>query len=318
MRKFFYLFFLGNFCAVSLYADSFLTAQQFPKTFEDLSFQARLDLIEDGLQPFADLSAYDILNIVYTDENIPDEIAKDDAEDDAENNAGEVVSGKYSYEEDLNDNNGDHEYNKNHDYESHDKHGGYCQQIAPHIPQSQNIPIGKPVLMSDYKYCSGYGVRNFGTKDKPKYDNHYGFDIGCTEASYGRPVFTPANGVVERVKPNHRGSSAGNYILIDHKNGFKTYYMHLDTILVRQGQTVSAGCQIGTIGYTGGAKAFKKQFENVDYPVMRKGISHLHYEMHYSGSLQSVNDSNGNTIPIVHKFKGSQSIDPAPFMGVGK
>ena len=158
-------------------------------------------------------------------------------------------------------------------------------------------------------------MRNFGTKENPKYDNHYGFDIGCTEASFNRPVFTAASGIVERVKKNRRGSAAGNYILIDHQNGFKTYYMHLNTMLVEEGQRVSAGCQIATIGYTGGAKINKAAL-NVDYPQMRKEISHLHYEMHYSGSKTFVTDSNGNKIPIVHGFKNSQSIDPAYFMGV--
>ena len=171
------------------------------------------------------------------------------------------------------------------------------------------------MLESDYIYCSKYGVRNFGTVENPVYDNHYGFDIGCTLASFNRPVFTPADGVVRIVKKNRRGSSAGNYIMIDHQNGFQTYYMHLNTMLVRQGQKVSAGCQIGTIGYTGGAKAFKAAL-NTDYPVMRKSISHLHYEMHYTGNATSITDSHGKQIPIVHGFSGHKSINPAPFMGV--
>jgi murein DD-endopeptidase MepM/ murein hydrolase activator NlpD len=159
-------------------------------------------------------------------------------------------------------------------------------------------------------------VRNFGTKDEPKYDPHYGFDIGCTQDHYNKPVFTPADGIVELVRLNRRGSSAGNYIVINHQNGFKTYYMHLNAILVAPGQKVSAGCQIATIGYTGGAKAYQKQFANVNYPVMRKEISHLHYEIHYNGSAESVKDANNKTIQIVHKFENHKSVDPAYFMGI--
>lgn len=266
-----------------------LQATVFPKTVKDLSFQARNDLLAEGYEAFADLPAYDILTIVYTDQNIADEIAED--EKDYHEDDEEKITDKKT------------------------KKSMFCQEVAPHIPQNQTIPIGKPVLESDYIYCSPYGIRNFGTKENPKYDNHYGFDIGCTESSYNRPVFTTADGIVERVKKNHRGSSAGNYILINHKNGFKTYYMHLNSMLVTPGQFVPAGCQIATIGYTGGAKAFKSAL-NVDYPQMRKEISHLHYEVHYSGQQTYVTDANGKKIPIVHKFSNNQSIDPAYLMGV--
>ena len=283
------------------YGESFLKPTAFPKTFDDLNFIDRVTVRESGYEPFADLSAYDILNIVYTDQGINDDIASDDSN--IEYNDYTIPNTEtpteYTYKNDT-----------------PTKNSAYCQQSAPHIPKNQKIPFGKPVLESDYKYCSAYGVRNMGTKDKPKSDNHYGFDIGCTGTSYNRPVFTPADGIVERVQPNRRGSSAGNYIVINHENGFKTYYMHLNTMLVTKGQRVSAGCQIATIGYTGGAKAFKHQFANNDYPTMRKEISHLHYEMHYQGASKSVNDSNGKQVPIVHKFSNSQSIDPAYFMGI--
>lgn len=281
------LFLISNMiCCHYAFGSGFLSAQKFPTTYSDVSFVDRMQIEKAGYEPFADLSPYDILTIVHTDKNIAEEITTD----------AEIQSLTNP--------------------ETHIANIAYCQSMAPHIPQNQTIPFGKPVLDSDYKYCSGYGVRNFGTKNNPKPDNHYGFDIGCTSAQFGRPVFTPADGVVERVKPNSRGSSAGNYILINHQNGFKTYYMHLNTILVEQGQYVSAGCQIGTIGYTGGAKAYKSQFANVDYPTMRKEISHLHYEMHYKGSSNSFTDLNGKSVPVVHKFSGSASIDPAYFMGV--
>ena len=284
---------------MSCFATGFLKPTVFPTTFEDLSFVDRMAVRTSGYEPFADLSAYDILNIVYTDQGINEDIMTDEnnATDDDESEPSPKTNNDNQYEDDETTN------------------YAYCQQFATHIPKNQKIPFGKPVMESDYKYCSAYGVRNMGTKDKPKPDNHYGFDIGCTGAHYDRPVFTPADGIVERVQPNRRGSSAGNYIVINHENGFKTYYMHLNTMLVTKGQRVSAGCQIATIGYTGGAKAFKHQFANVDYPQMRKEISHLHYEMHYSGSQKYVTDPNGKQIPIIHKFANSQSVDPAYFMG---
>lgn len=278
-------------------ADSFLSAQGFPSTFNDLDFSTRQEFKAEDYALFAGLSAYDQLNIVYTDQDTAEEIAQNEATD-ATTPASTTTTPTI--------NTGASNSGPNTSSTT------FCAIKNPAIPSGQKIPIGKPVLESDYTFCSPYGKRNFGTKDKPKWDNHYGFDIGCTERHYNKPIFATADGTVDTVKYNKKGSSAGNYIRINHGNGFKTYYMHLNQILVQQGQHVSAGCQIGTLGNTGGAKAFKNTLQT-DYPTMKKSISHLHYEMHYSGNENSVSG-----IKIQHGFSNHKSVDPAYFMGVKK
>ena len=52
MKRIFYSFLIGFVCVAPLFADSFLTAQQFPKTFEDLSFNSRIDVLREGYLPF--------------------------------------------------------------------------------------------------------------------------------------------------------------------------------------------------------------------------------------------------------------------------
>ena len=47
------------------------------------------------------------------------------------------------------------------------------------------------------------------------------------------------------------GSAAGNYITIDHHDGFKSIYMHLNGFAVSNGTNVSAGQLIGYTGSTG-------------------------------------------------------------------
>lgn len=47
------------------------------------------------------------------------------------------------------------------------------------------------------------------------------------------------------------GSAAGNYITIDHHDGFKSIYMHLNGFAVSNGTNVSAGQLIGYTGNTG-------------------------------------------------------------------
>ena len=306
-RKNAFLLILGLCILMPLvaYCESLLKAQMFPKTFEDLSFASQMELKEEGYAPFADLSAYDILTILDTDEGIAEEIAADEAQTNSTN------ASQQQNQQTTTTTNTTAPTTVTPTAVQSNAQGGYCAIKNPEIPEHQKFPIGKPVFEAHYKFCSRYGYRKIYGKNDP----HYGFDIGCTEANFNNPVFAIADGVVEKVHNCSKGSSAGNYILINHKNGFKTYYMHLEKIFVTQGQEVSAGCQIAALGFTGGAKANKDSFANEMCPKMRKKISHLHYEIHYTGNQTSITE-NGKTIPIKHGYPKHKSVDPAYFMGV--
>ena len=43
----------------------------------------------------------------------------------------------------------------------------------------------------------------------------------------------------------------GNYVIIEHADGFSTVYAHMDEILCEKGQEVAQGDEIGTVGTTG-------------------------------------------------------------------
>ncbi|MGI9256181.1 MAG: M23 family metallopeptidase [Salinispira sp.] len=76
---------------------------------------------------------------------------------------------------------------------------------------------------------------------------HKGIDIA---GPYGLPILAAANGrVIESAYD--QSSGYGNYILIEHKYGFKTRYSHMGSRLVRVGDIVSQGNRIGTLGNTG-------------------------------------------------------------------
>ncbi len=74
---------------------------------------------------------------------------------------------------------------------------------------------------------------------------HFGIDFA---AESGTEIIACASGVVKEV-----GSDAekGNYIVIEDETGYVWKYMHLETSNVKQGDKVSMGSVIGTVGSTG-------------------------------------------------------------------
>jgi len=98
----------------------------------------------------------------------------------------------------------------------------------------------------------------------PRNPPHTGIDIGLRT---GDPVYAADNGVVAYAGWNDWGY--GYLIVLDHGNGFQTYYAHLSAIWVVCGQSVYQGTAIGAGGSTG-----------------RSSGPHLHFEIRYNGIPQ--------------------------------
>jgi len=62
----------------------------------------------------------------------------------------------------------------------------------------------------------------------------------------------------------------GIYVEIDHGNGFHTIYGHMSAVMVKAGQLVTQGQEIGLMGATGRASG-----------------SHLHFEIRFQGTPQN-------------------------------
>ena len=81
------------------------------------------------------------------------------------------------------------------------------------------------------------------------YAGHTGTDIVNRYNPYG-PIYAIDTGVVETASFHYIN---GNYVVIDHGGGVKTYYGHMSQMFVEPGQTVQRGDIIGMIGMTGWA-----------------------------------------------------------------
>jgi len=67
----------------------------------------------------------------------------------------------------------------------------------------------------------------------------------------------------------------GNLIVIDHRNGYATYYAHLSNIYVFEGQAVERGDVVGAVGSTGWSTGPHLHFEIRHYGVQQNPRAHL-------------------------------------------
>lgn len=128
---------------------------------------------------------------------------------------------------------------------------------------SQSDNSGSPQFTwpcpSSHNVTSPFGDRNSPTAGASS--NHKGIDIG---ASSGSPIVAAAAGTVT---VSTYSESAGNYVTIDHGNGFHTVYMHASARYVKVGQKVSAGQQIAAVGSTGYSTG-----PHLHFGVMKNGV----------------------------------------------
>ncbi len=92
---------------------------------------------------------------------------------------------------------------------------------------------------------------------------HNGVDLA---APIGTPIYAADEGVV--ISSEYKGSY-GNLVIIDHQNGYKTYYAHNSENLVSVGDTITKGDLIAKMGSTG-----------------RSTGPHLHFEVRYNDQPQ--------------------------------
>lgn len=116
-----------------------------------------------------------------------------------------------------------------------------------------------PAIVGTGTFIYPVGSRNF---TQYYWYGHRGIDIGLPE---GSAVFASDTGTVTYAGWNIYGY--GNLIVVNHGNGFETFYAHLSGIGVVPGQVVYQGNVIGSSGNTGNSSG-----------------PHIHFEIRYNSN----------------------------------
>ncbi|MCR4580412.1 MAG: M23 family metallopeptidase [Treponema sp.] len=99
-------------------------------------------------------------------------------------------------------------------------------------------------IAAKFRWSSPYGYRADPFTGVKTF--HTGTDMACPT---GTPILASMSGRVMKVGTMHR--IYGNYVIIDHGNGYQTLYAHMSKVIAAKGQWVSQGTRIGLVGSTG-------------------------------------------------------------------
>ena len=98
-------------------------------------------------------------------------------------------------------------------------------------------------ISASFRWSSPYGWRADPFTGVQSF--HTGTDMACPE---GTPILAAMSGKISEVGNNR---TYGNYIIINHGNGYQTVYAHMSKTIAKKGQWVTQGTKIGLVGSTG-------------------------------------------------------------------
>ena len=124
---------------------------------------------------------------------------------------------------------------------------------------TKKVPLGISLI----RPVSGIVTSRFGARWGR---SHKGVDIGAPQ---GTTIVAAASGTVTFAQYGY-GGGYGNHVIISHGNGVTTLYGHCTSLLVSEGQYVTQGQAIATVGSTGASTG-----------------NHLHLEIRVNGVAQN-------------------------------
>ena len=139
----------------------------------------------------------------------------------------------------------------------------YGTKERPVITPEKNANSGSSSSSSTF---FGYPLKGAGRVSStygPRWGTfHKGIDYA---APIGTPVYASAAGKV--IYSGYNSGGYGKLVIIDHNNGYQTYYAHNSQLYVNVGETVSKGERIAGVGSTGDSTG-----------------NHLHFEIRKNGT----------------------------------
>ena len=135
-----------------------------------------------------------------------------------------------------------------------------------HLPETSRLSADSPahgdfvLPLKAGTLTSPYGERNYNGSQQ----FHKGMDIAAEQDSEIAAVWNGTVIVAEQ-EPSY-----GNYIILQHDDGYTTLYAHCNKLLVQKGDIVKAGNVIALVGQTGDADGchlhleIKKEDKNLD------------------------------------------------------
>ena len=126
------------------------------------------------------------------------------------------------------------------------KEAKYDENLKRLALQGENPPSNATWVTptTNWRLTSPFGMRLHPVL---KYNRmHNGIDMAAPQ---GTPIYATRDGKVTKVA--YQAGGAGNYVSINHLDGFSSIYMHMTHYVVKKDQTVSAGQIIGYVGSTG-------------------------------------------------------------------
>ena len=142
------------------------------------------------------------------------------------------------------------------------KEAKYDEYLAKLALQGDNPPSNATWItpVSGYRLTSAFGMRKHPVLGVNRM--HNGIDMACAA---GTPIYATRAGTVTTA--SYQANGAGNYVSINHLDGFSSIYMHMTHYVVSKGQSVSQGQLIGYVGNTGISTG-----------------DHLHFGISYAGT----------------------------------
>lgn len=139
-----------------------------------------------------------------------------------------------------------------------------------------------PLEGGDWTLTCKIGMRTHPVTGE-KNSFHRGIDLAAPKGT--KTYASRAGKIIRANLESVKASSYGNYVIIDHGDGYTSLYAHLNTVTVKEGDDVKQGQLVGTVGSTG-----------------RSTGPHLHFEIVYG-----VKNHISNRLGV---YKAGDYIDP--------